>query len=357
VPKRLSSAHHAVRRRLTRRKGYNNPLEALTDLPRITNETVAEHREEILGSARKYIYPLQHSRGRIVKISASLLVGFIVIFFAYCGLALYKFQSTSTFVYEITRVIPFPIARAGSHIVSYESYLFELRHLTHYYETQQKEDFSTESGRRHMTKLKQDALQKVVDDAYVKKLAATNNITVSNRDVSDQIELVKSQNRLGSSDQMLGDVLKQFWGWSIEDFRRELKSQLLAQKVASVLDTTAHARAANALAEIDSGADFAAVAAKYSDDEMTKAKGGQYPAPVAKTNRDVPPQVVGALFSLQPGKTSRVVDTGYSLEIVKSLAISGDKVQGAHISFKVEPIASRLAPLKAQSKTYHLIKV
>ncbi len=357
IPRRIASVHHAVRHRLRRRKTYNNPMEVLSDLPRITNETVAEHREEILGSARKYIYPLQHSRGRIIKISSTLFVAFILGFFAYCGLALYRFQSTSTFVYEVTRVIPFPVARAGSHMVSYESYLFELRHLTHYYETQQKDDFSTESGVRHLTKLKQDSLKKAVDDAFVKQLAADNRISVSNRDVTDQIELVKSQNRLGSSDQMLGDVLNQFWGWSIEDFRRELKSQLLTQKVASDLDTAAHARAANALAEISAGSDFAAVAAKYSDDVATKSKGGQYPAPVAKTNRDVPPQVIGALFSLQPGQTSVVIDTGYSLEIVKNLSIAGDKVQGSHISFKVQPISQYLVPLEAQHKTHRLIKV
>ena len=31
--------------------------DALSNVPRITNETVAEHREEVLSSARKYIYP------------------------------------------------------------------------------------------------------------------------------------------------------------------------------------------------------------------------------------------------------------------------------------------------------------
>jgi hypothetical protein len=274
---------HAIKHRLSRRKEPANPLEALSDLPRITNETVAEHREQILGSARKYIYPLQHSRDKVIKVSIILLITAVVAFFAYLGLALYKFQSSSTFVYEVTRVLPFPVAKAGSYWVSYESYLFELRHLTHYYETQQKEDFHNESGARHLARLKQDSMQKVIDDAYFKELAKKNNISVSNREVEDQITLVKAQNRLGSNDQMLGDVLAQFWGWTLTDFKRELKSQLLSQKVASELDTATHARAANAYAEVEGGADFATVASKYSDDEASKAKGGQYPAPVSKT--------------------------------------------------------------------------
>lgn len=346
----------AIKRRLPGKKS-TSPLEALNGLPRITNETVAEHREEVLRGARKYIYPLQHSRDRIIKISVTLFIAAIVAFFAYCGITLYKFHSSSTFIYEVTRVVPFPVAKAGKQYVSYESYLFELRHLEHYYQTQQKENFKDPKTAEHLTKLKQDSLQKVIDDAFVKQLAARNNITVTNREVEDQIALVKSQNRLGSSDQMLGDVLKQFWGWSLDDFRRELKSQLLSQKVASVLDSATHARANNALAELQGGADFAVVAANVSDDESTKAKGGAYPIAVSKTTRDVPPHVIDTLFKLTPGQVSEVIDTGYSLEIVKCISVAGDRVQGAHIMFRLQPISTYLKPLQDTQKTRHFIKV
>lgn len=347
----------AVKSRLPRRKGREEvTTEALSNLPRITNETVAEHREEVLSSARKYIYPLQHSRNRIIKISTILLGIFIVVFFVYCGLALYKLQSTSTFLYQVTRVLPFPVAKAGSDFVAYENYLFELRHLMHYYEVQQKEDLSGKD-RPHLEALRKESMNKVIDDAYIKQLAETNKISVSNREVNDQITLVKAQNRLGTNDQMLADVLKQFWGWSISDFRRELKTQLLAQKVASHLDVTTHARANNALAELNSGKDFAAVAAAASDDAATKASGGQYGALISKNNRDVPPQVVDALFKLQPGQISGIINTGYTLEIVKVIKIEGDKVQAAHISFNISPVENYIKPLKEEKKDRRFISV
>src|SRR5580692_3168737 len=53
-----------------------NPLAApdapaLTeDVEPITNETIAEHRESVLSGARKYIYPLQHSKRRILVVSS-----------------------------------------------------------------------------------------------------------------------------------------------------------------------------------------------------------------------------------------------------------------------------------------------
>lgn len=348
---------HAVKKRLSRnRSSLEVTAEALSNLPRITNETVAEHREEVLSSARKYIYPLQHSKGRIIKISTTLFVAAVVIFFVYCGLALYRFNSTSTFIYEVTRVLPFPVARADGHFVSYESYLFELRHLMHYYETQQKEDLGGRD-KQHLAALRHDSLQQVIDQAYIKQLAETNHVSVRNREVDAQVAMLKSQNRLGTNDQMLADVLNQFWGWTISDFKRELKSQLLAQKVASTLDTTAHAKANNALAELQAGKDFAAVAAENSDDTGTKANGGQYGGLISKSNRDIPPQVVDALFKLQPGQTSGIIDTGYTLEIVKVLQVQGDKVQAAHIAIKITDIQNYIKPLETRDRPHHYISV
>jgi parvulin-like peptidyl-prolyl isomerase len=344
-----------VKDRFRRKSKVDASDEALSNLPRITNETVAEHREEVLSSARKYIYPLQHSRGRIIKISTTLFTAAVILFFVYCGVALYRLNATSTFIYEVTRVVPFPVAKAGPSWVSYESYLFELRHSMHYYEVQQKEDLGGKD-RQHMEALRKSSMDKVVNDAFVKQLAAEHNISVSAREVNDQITLVKAQNRLGTSDQMLADVLKQFWGWSISDFRRELKNQLLAQKVASELDVTTHARAQNALAELASGKDFATVASS-SDDVATKGAGGQYGAPIAKSNRDVPPQIVDALFKLQPGQTSEVINTGYTLEIVKNLKVEGDKVQAAHISFKIKDIKDYIKPLQEKYKARRFIDV
>ena len=53
--------------------------EAISNVPRITNDTVADHREDVLSSARKYIYPLQHSKHSIVRISLGLLIIVIIV--------------------------------------------------------------------------------------------------------------------------------------------------------------------------------------------------------------------------------------------------------------------------------------
>lgn len=323
---------------------------------RITNETVAEHREEVLSSARKYIYPLQHSKHKIVLISTGLFITALVIFFSYCTVALYKFKTSSDFLYGVTRVIPFPVARSGSHFVSYENYLFELRHYVHYYETQQKLDFSSGLGKQQLADYKKRALDKVINDSLVKQLAAKNKVSVSDRELNDQITLVRNQNRLGANEKGFEDVLKDNFGWSVSDFKRELKQQMLAQKVVAVLDTATSERANGALNELNATGDFPTIAKKYSDDAGTKDNGGDYGFAVDRANRDVPAQVTDALFKLKPGQTSGLVNTGYSLEIVKNIELQGDRIHAAHVVFSLKDINVYLNDLREKQKPRAYIK-
>lgn len=348
----------AVKRPFVRAKPAEERVaEALQGVPRITNETVAEHREEVLSSARKYIYPLQHSKHRLVRISIALLAAVILIFFTYCGLALYKFQSTSGFIYGVSRVIPFPVAKAGPSWVSYESYLFELRRNMHYYQTQQRANFSTKDGKVQLAHLKQQAMAQVVQESYVKQLASINHVAVSNQAVSNQIILVRSQNRLGSNDRVFRDVLSQFWGWNEADFSRELKSQLLQQAVVAKLDTATNSHAQLALQQLHLGTDFATVAAQVSEDPVTKGNGGQYPNPITQTDRNISPAVTSEIFRLKAGQISPIINTGYTLEILKVIDATSTSSHAAHIEFIFKGISTYTKPLQAKEKPHYYIKV
>lgn len=305
--------------------------DAILSIPRITNETVAEHREVVLSGARKLIYPLQHSLHRVVVISASIFVVLVVAFFAYSLLALYKFNTTSSFMYRVTQVVPFPVARAGSDYVSYQDYLFELRHLMHYYQTQQGVDFNSEAGQEQLAAFRKSSLESVLNDAYIKQLARDNDVTVTDQELDEQVQLLRSQNRLGGSDEVFEDVLQEFWGWSAGDFRRELKQQLLAQKVVSKLDTEAQERANFVLSRLKTGVKFEEVAKQYSADKTSAGRGGDYGFSIDRTNRDLPPQVIDALFDLAPNAVSGIIETPLGLEIVKVREKSSGSVRASHV--------------------------
>jgi hypothetical protein len=325
---------------------------SLENVPKITNETIAEHREQVLKGARKYIYPLQHSKHRIIVVTVSVMVAAIIALLIYCSLALYKFHQYNTFIYRVTQVVPFPIAKAGSKYVSYENYLFELRHYVHYYESQQQRNFAGADHQQLVT-FRQQALQNVIDDAYIKQLAAKNHVSVSNKEVNARLDEVRAQNRLGGNNKVFEDVLRSYWGWSINDFKRSLKTQILMEKVAEALDKDAQSKAVSVVKQARGGADFSALAKQYSDDPTAKSNGGDYGFAISKTNPNVPPEVVDALFNLQNGQVSEPVlsspvlaSQGPSLQIVKVTGINGSTVTAQHIVVNLKDISGDVKAIK-----------
>jgi parvulin-like peptidyl-prolyl isomerase len=132
---------------------------------------------------------------------------------------------------------------------------------------------------------------------------------------------------------------------------------MLAQAVVAKLDTDTNQQAASTLAQLKSGTDFATLAGQVSEDQSTKGNGGQYNGAINRNNADVPAQVMQQLFKLQPGQTSEVINTGFSLEIIKVNSVQDGSVQASHIVFDYKPIGDYIAPLKAKNKPQNLIKV
>jgi hypothetical protein len=328
---------------------------SLENVPRITNETIAVHREEVLKGARKYIYPLQHSKHRIIMLTAWILVAAISTFLVYSTLALYRLNQYNTFLYRTTQVVPFPIARVGDNFVAYENYLFELRHYIHYYQNQLGLNFEG-NDKAQLKNFRKQALDGVVNNAYVKILAQKNNVSVTDKEVNERIAEVRNQNRLGSNNKVFSDVLRDYWGWSISDFKRSLKEEILSEKVVAKLDKADTDRANSALFKLKNGEDFAKLATDISDDPNAKANGGDYGFPITKTNPNVPPQVVNTIFKLQPGQISAVINTGSTLEIVKNVQVNGDSITAKHIVINLKDISEYTKQLKKEKPAHIFIK-
>lgn len=324
---------------------------------RITTETLEETRKEVLKGARKFIYPIRHSKHRVVIRSGLIGLAVSIVFFSFTALSLYKFKSTSTFIYRVTQVVPFPAAKAGGSFVSYEDYLFEIRQYIHYFETQEKVDFSQMPGSLQLEAQRKIALDKVIDQAYIRQIAKRKGITVSAAEVDAEIELLQSQNRLGGNPEALQDIIRDYYGWTISDFRRSLNDRVLFTKVLAALDTDTTARADAALAELLAGGDFAALAAKYSDDTSTKDKGGEIDFLIDKVDRNVPAQMTKALYALTSGETSGIVNVGYGLEIVKNLEIKDGRIRAAYILFNFKDMQVFLNTEKEKHKATTFIRL
>ena len=217
--------------------------------------------------------------------------------------------------------------------------------------------FKNPDDRQQLMQFQKQALAQVINDAYIKKLAYNSGVSVSDKEVQDRIELVKAQNRLGSNNRVFEDVLKDYWGWSIRDFQRSLRQEILAEKVIAKLDSGTTQRGAEALAKLNAGTNFNDLAKQISDDPAAKTTGGDYGFAIDKNSRDVSPQVVQVLSTLKPGQYSAVINTGASLEIVKLNERTGDKVTAWHIVFNFKDISTFLNDVKDKQKVRTYIKV
>jgi parvulin-like peptidyl-prolyl isomerase len=227
----------------------------------------------------------------------------------------------------------------------------------HYYHGQQQTNFSTPSGKAQLTRLKQQAMDEVIQDAYVKQLADKHGVTVSKQTVNDEVALLRAENRLGNSDSVFREVLSEFWGWNVDDFKRELKQQLLQQAVVAKLDTQTNQQAAAALKQLETGTDYTTLAKQVSEDPTTKDNGGQYAVAITPNDRSLSPALDAQLFKLKPGQVSSIINTGYTLEIVKVIDNNSGTVHAAHIQFTFKPINDYIGSLKAKEPPHIYIKI
>lgn len=325
-------------------------------LPRITNDTVSQHREEVLSGAKKYIYPLRHSRHRVVIITVSLLVVLFISFSTYVLVNLYKLNNTSSFMYQITKIVPLPVGRIGKTMVSYQDYLFEMQHYIHYVTTQQNIDFKDPRSQEQIAQQRKNTVERVMNNAYAKKIAREKGITVSDQEVAQDIELMQTQNRLGGDSELLQDVLKKYYNWTIQDFEKTRRQVLLNAKVAQALDTSAQPKATDVLNQLKNGANFADMAKANSDDIATKENGGQYGFLFDQNDRNIPPQTIDALNRLQPGQYSDIIQLNNGLEIVRLDSLEGGKFKASRIFFSYKELSEYLNDIKEQHPAQVYIK-
>ena len=95
------------------------------DSKKTEQEKVEERREEVLATGRKFKYPLQWTKHRIVI--NTILIGAIVLAVLIVGgwLALYRFNMTDDLLFRLTKILPVPVAYVDSNEVSLESTLKE----------------------------------------------------------------------------------------------------------------------------------------------------------------------------------------------------------------------------------------
>lgn len=250
------------------------------------------------------------------------------------------------------------VPRVTDSVVSYHEYLARVNAFGKLEKAQNQQ--ATQSGQPTApttpTDVKESrALTQLLSNNVVRQEATKFNVKVSNKDVNDLYKQYADQAQ-GESNlkKRLNDVL----GWSPSTFKRELKVQLLKQRLQEKLQTDdkinkdAKKKADNFLKKAKSGQDFAALA-KQSDDPTAQAGGNQ--GFVKKGELD--PVVEAAAFSLKPGEISKVLKTANGYVIIKVEDRHGDtEVKLSQILVKTTSLADFIPDQLKKTKVSVYVK-
>ena len=206
---------------------------------RITNETVAEHRERVIAEGRRFKYPLQYAKHKLVINTIVVSTAAIILLISLGWWQLYVVQNTATFFYRVTQVLPLPVGSVDGTPVRYSDYFLYYRPSEYYLNKYDEVQADSTDGKLQLEYKKRDAMDRATADAYARKLAAELDISVSNEDVDNALDALRQADNGTLSEVQVNSSAQQVFGMSQEDTRAQYRNSLLRSRVAFAIDEQA----------------------------------------------------------------------------------------------------------------------
>lgn len=324
---------------------------------RITNETVAEHRERILAGGRRFKYPVQYARHRLVINTIIISIVAFVLLVAIVWWQLYPAQNSSTFFYRITRVVPLPVASVDGQTVRYSDYLVGYRSHAHYLEFKEGVNLRSKENKAQVDYIKRKAMDAAIADAYAAKLAGEYGVSVSEQQVDEALERQRHSRDGVASQETYNAIILDHFDWTPEEARGVTARKLLRQEVAYKIDEQA-AKQRDALeAALKTETDFDKIAASLDGRGSAKITTGVTPL-VPRNNQD------GGLAEmasrLEKGKVSDVFrstsgDGYYAVHLLDT--DTKGQVSYAFIKIPLTAFKDRLAKVQSDGKIDEFIDI
>lgn len=311
---------------------------------RITNETVAEHRERILAGGRRFKYPLQYERHKLVFNAIVIAIVALLIAAAVGWQQLYLARNTSQFAYRVTNVLPLPIASVDGTKVRYSDYLMRYQASERWLSQKGQLEQSDEDSTRQLSLAKRQILDEVEKDAYAAKLAKELDISVSSSDIDAVIQRsLETTNGKISQDVFDASTLDTL-GYGRSEYRHLIRQSLLRQKVSYEIDDTAKKASGELITTlIKNKNDFDKTAKQLDTVELGNS------GMVRKNNQDA--GLTKAALELKEGGVSDVIKstTGDGYYVVKLIDLKDTQLSYQYLKVPLTQFEAQFAKIKADN--------
>lgn len=242
-------------------------------------QKVDERREEVLAAGRKFKYPLQWTKHRVVI--NTVLISFIVLGIVILSgwLALYRFNMTDDMLYRITKVVPVPVASVDGESVRFSDYLMLFRSSMLSIERQSNQLDTQESLNSLRPQYMREALTEAEEYSYALKLAKERGIEVTSEEVNAEFDRHLHIGGVERGESSFMKIIEENFGLNRSEYNRMLYLSLIKAKVEAAIDESAEKIAVKVESEIAAkNGDYAAVAEALGDKVIYEETGGMVSA-------------------------------------------------------------------------------
>lgn len=326
---------------------------------RITNESVAEHRERVLAGGRRFKYPIQYARHKLVINAIVISISAIIALVVLGWWQLYPAQNSSEFIYRVTTVLPLPVASVDGQPVLYSDYLMKYRSDIHYLEQKEQVSLKTDDGKRQADYHKRQAMDDATADAYATKLARGLGITVNDGEVETFLRLQRKSSDGDVSEQTYNASILDILGWTPDEYRHAIKAKLLRQKVTYAIDSTALSESEDVSAMLKSGnSDFAEIIAYINSKQPSSLVYGSS-GWVPKTNQDGGLSATALTLSASQVSGAVKVTTNniYYYYFVRLVDVNDTQINYDYIQIPLTVFTKQLSDVKKSGKVTEYISI
>ena len=317
-------------------------------------EKVDERREEVLATGRKFKYPLQWTKHRIVI--STILIAVVVVAVVITGgwLALYQFNMTDDMLFRITKILPVSVATVDGEAVRFSDYLMFYRSSITSIERQSGQVDNEGSIDDLRIQYKLSALSEAEKYTYAMKLAKENDVTVSDDEVKEEFQRQLKIGGTERSEESFVKIIEDNFGLSRDEYDRMLYLTLVKAKVEEKIDKKAEETANKVESMLkENGGDYQAVAEALGEQISYEETGGYV------SSQNIDGGRASEAIRLEPGQQSgRFVSmNGDGYYFVKLVAKTDTEVNFVSIKVPFTEFKTQFDKLKEDNKISEFITI
>ena len=202
-------------------------------------EQLEERREKVLAKGRKFKYPLQYARHKLVFNTILIALLAIILVVVAGWLMLYKTQTASDVLYRVTQVLPVSVANVDGKEVKYSDYLMIYRSSLQTIEQQSGKLGDDADANAVRNEYKRNSLDNAEEYAYAMKLAEEKGIMVSDEEIAEEFNKQLNMGGVERGEESFLKILNDNFGMTKSEYERMLMMSLTKYKVMVEIDDDA----------------------------------------------------------------------------------------------------------------------